>query len=485
MTTPKAPLPILLAILVLAACHPAPQPASNAPNNAPHTLSPADEAFLDTLQTRTFGYFWETANPENGLVPDRWPRETFASVAAVGFALTAYPVGIERGWITRDEGIERVLTTLRFLWDAPQGPEPTGMAGHRGFFYHFLDMETGHRFRTVELSTIDTMLLLAGALFCQEYFSGNDALESEIRALADSLYLRVEWDWIDPDQQPLIGMGWHPESGFIPHAYRGYDEAMLLYLLALGSPTHPVEPEAWSAFTATHPWADFYGYEHVNFAPLFGHQYSHVWVDFRGIQDEYMRERGIDYFENSRRAVLGQRAYAINNPMGWRDYGEDVWGLSASDGPKDTTLVVDGDPREFWSYRARGAAATQIEDDGTLVPTATGGSIPFTPEETIRALRTMRDRYGEHLWGEYGFFDAFNPSFRVEGIELTHGYVIPDVGWFDTDYLGIDQGPILLMAENHRTGMIWEHMRRNPYLIRGLQRAGFSGGWLDAAAGAL
>jgi hypothetical protein len=449
----------------------------------PGPLPQAELAFLDTLQQRTFGYFWNTTNPVNGLVPDRWPTPSFSSVAAVGFGLTAYPVGVERGWITRDQARDRVLTTLRFLWNAPQGPQPTGIAGYRGFFYHFLDMGTGHRYQTVELSTIDTALLLGGVLFCQQYFDRADPREAEIRALADSLYLRVEWSWIDPAQAPRIGMGWHPETGFIPYAYHGYDEAMLLYLLAIGSPTHPVDPAAWAAYTSTYPWRPFYGQEHVNFAPLFGHQYSHVWIDFRGIRDEYMRGRGIDYFENSRRATIAQREYAIHNPMRWRGYGPDIWGLTASDGPVDTVMVVDGEPRRFWSYRARGAATTQIEDDGTLVPTAAGGSIPFAPEITVRALRTMRERYGDHLWGEYGFFDAFNPTFQWTDVRLTHGKVVPGVGWFDTDYLGIDQGPIVIMAENFRSELVWRYMRGSPHVIRGLRRAGFSGGWLDAAGG--
>jgi hypothetical protein len=469
-------LPSWLLVLVVAlvtAC-------GGAPATAPSPVG-TDDAFLDTLQHRTFGFFWETTNPANGLVLDRWPTPSFSSVAAVGFGLTAYPVGIERGYITREQGIERVLTTLRFLWNAPQGSQPAGVTGYRGFFYHFLDVQTGHRFERVELSTIDTALMLGGALFCQEYFNRDDPREAEIRALADSLYLRVEWNWIDPQQKPRMGMGWHPETGFIPYAYHGYDEAMLLYILAIGSPTHPIQPAAWTAFTSTYPWREFYGQEHVNFAPLFGHQYSHVWIDFRGIQDEYMRGRGIDYFENSRRATLSQREYAIHNPMGWRGYGADIWGLTASDGPIDTVLVVNGQPRQFWSYRARGAAATQIEDDGTIVPTAAGGSIPFAPEITIPALKAMRRQYGQHLWGQYGFLDAFNPTFQWTDLRLTHGRVVPGVGWFDTDYLGIDQGPILIMAENHRSELVWRHMRRNPHLIRGLRRAGFSGGWLDAA----
>lgn len=189
---------------------------------------------------------------------------------------------------------------------------------------------------------------------------------------------------------------------------------------------------------------------------------------------------GIDYFENSRRATLAQREYAIANPNGWRDYGPDIWGLTASDGPIDGEFEVDGRTRRFFTYAARGASFTEIRDDGTIAPTAAGGSVPFAPEETIAALRAIRERYGEHLWGEYGFLDSFNPTFRLD-VPLRHGRVVPDVGWFDGDYIGIDQGPIVLMIENHRTELIWRVMRRSPYIVEGLRRAGFTGGWLDAA----
>lgn len=439
--------------------------------------TPRQEAFLDTLQERTFRYFWETANPRNGLVPDRWPSPSFSSVAAVGFALTAYPVGVERGWISRGEAADRTLTTLRFFWNAPQGPEPSGTTGYHGLFYHFLDMETGHRFQQVELSTIDTGLLMCGVLAAAAYFDEGDPREAEIRALADSLYRRVDWAWAATPRPPLISMGWHPESGFIPHDYRGYSEAMFLYLLAIGSPTHPVSPDAWRAFTSSYVWMDFQGYPQVNFPPLFGHQYTHVWVDFREIRDEYMRGRGIDYFENSRRATLAQRAYAIANPMGWKGYGPDLWGLTASDGPIDAVITIDGREREFWSYRARGVAADHVEDDGTLVPTAAGGSIPFAPEVTIPALMAMRAQYVDHLFQKYGFLDAFNPTL-TEPRRLQHGTIVPGVGWFDGDYLGIDQGPIVLMIENYRTGLVWRLMRDNEHLVRGLCRSGFTGGWL-------
>lgn len=440
--------------------------------------SPDGEAFLDLVQARTFEYFWDETNPANGLTQDRAPNRTFASIAAVGFALTAYPIGVERGYITRAEAAERTLTTLRFFREAPQGPEPVGTTGYRGFFYHFLDVETGHRFETNELSTIDTSLLLGGVIVAQQYFDGEDAREVAIRSYADSIYHRVEWTWIRP-RAPRIAMAWYPESGFGTADWRGYDEAMILYILALGTPTYAVEPGVWDAWTSTYQWGTFHGSEpHVGFGPLFGHQYSHVWIDFRGIQDEYIRGRGIDYFENSRRATLAQRAYAIANPGEWDGYGPDIWGLTASDGPVNATLVIDGRERRFHTYWARGASFTGVTDDGTLVPTAAGGSVPFAPEVTIPALRAMYERFGDHVFREYGFIDAFNPTLRTP-IETQHGRVVPGVGWFDDDYLGIDQGPILIMIENHRTGMIWDLVRRSPYIVRGLCRAGFRGGWLD------
>ncbi len=238
-------------------------------------------------------------------------------MAAVGFGLAAYPIGAERGWVTREEARESVLTTLRFLRNAPSGEAAAGVTGTRGFFYHFLDMETGQRFETIELSTVDTALCLAGALFCQSYFDGQNPAEAEVRAVADELFRRADWAWAATPRPPRISMGWTPEKGFHTYDWKGYNEAMIVYVLALGSPTHPVGEEAWPAYTSTYRWETFQGQTFVNFAPLFGHQYSHVFLDLEGIRDAYMREKGIDYFENSRRATLAQRAYAIANPGGF------------------------------------------------------------------------------------------------------------------------------------------------------------------------
>jgi hypothetical protein len=276
-------------------------------------LAPNQTAFLDSLEERTFRWFWDTTPANNGLTPDRWPTHTFSSVAAVGFALTAYPIGIERGWVTREQGIERTLTTLRFLWNARQDTSARGATGHRGFFYHFLYMENGERFKDVELSTIDTGLLFAGALFCQSYFDRKTAGEDSIRALAERLYARADWRWFQP-QPPSISLGWSPEEGFLPYNWRGYNETMIMMILALGSPTHPVDPSAWSIWTSGYKWGTFQGQQHLGFAPLFGHQYSHVWIDFRGIRDSTMRAHDLDYYENSRRATLAQRALCDREP---------------------------------------------------------------------------------------------------------------------------------------------------------------------------
>ena len=413
------------------------------------------EALLDDVERRSFHYFWDLADPHTLLVPDRAPTPSFSSIAAVGFGLTAYGIGAERGYVTRAEAAARTLATLRSLLAMKQGPEPRGVSGYHGFFYHFLDMQTAERFKTVELSTIDTALLVAGVLFAQSYF--DRAEEKPIRDAAEQLYERVEWTWEQP-RAPAISMGWTPEQGFHTYDWRGYNEAMIVIILALGSPTHPVDASAWSEYHKTDRRGTFYGQDHVLFAPLFGHQYSHVWIDFRGIRDR----SGIDWFENSRRASLTQHAYAVDNPGRWRDYDDKIWGLSACDGPMDATVTIDGRARTFHTYTARGATAGDIRDDGTIAPTAAASSIVFTPEISIPAIREMTTRYGATLYSTYGFLDAFNPTLQ----------------WFDADYLGIDEGPIVAMIENYRSGLVWKTMRRNEHVIRGLKRAGFTGGWL-------
>jgi hypothetical protein len=256
-----------------------------------------------------------------------------------------------------------------------------------------------------------------------------------------------------------------------------------VYLLALGAPEHPVAPEAWKAWSRRYgdSWGTLFGFEHLTFAPLFGHQYSHTWYDFRGVQDEFMREHKLDYFENSRRATLAQRAYAVANPMGWHGYGENAWGFTACDGPANTARLYLGESRRFRGYSARGISMERFVDDGTIAPTAAGGSLAFAPEITIPALQEMHEKLGALIYGRYGFLDSFNLSFHYDG-RLAYGHRVADFGWVDNDYLGIDQGPIIAMIENHRSDLIWRTMRGNSAIRLGLERAGFTGGWLSEGA---
>lgn len=433
---------------------------------------------IDDIQKLAFRYFWEVTDAKTGMSPDRWPTPSFVSIAAVGFALTAYPIGVTHGWISRDEARERTLTTLQFLAAAPMGDKRTQVSGNHGFFYHFLGSTKGYRFALSELSTIDTALLMAGVLFAQSWF--DDPLhpdEIKIRDLAERLYRAVEWTWITP-RAPFVSMGWHPESGFIRSDWEIYNEGMILYILGMGSPTFPLRDDTWNVWSTQFEtsWSSRWGDPHLHFAPMFGHQYSHVWVDFRDIRDRYIAGKGIDYFENSRRATYAQRNYAMENPGGWAGYGADCWGLTACDGPGDFKMVLAGKEREFYSYSARGPGE---RDDGTLAPTALIGSLPFAPEIVEPTIQAMYFRYGEQLYDKYGFLDSFNPTIvRRPAQPFRHGEFRLGVGWVDKDYLGIDQGPIVAMIENYRSGLVWNTMKKNPHIKRGLQRAGFTGGWL-------
>jgi hypothetical protein len=308
---------------------------------------------------------------------------------------------------------------------------------------------------------------MAGILSCQTFFDGDAQDEREIRSVADSLYRAVEWDWA-MNGRKTMSMGWHPERGFLDASWRGYNEGMLLYIMAIASPTHGIPAESWSAWTSTYQWANYFDQEHVNFGPLFGHQYSHMYIDFRGIKDSYMRQKGIDYFENSRRATIANRNYCISNPGGYSGYSESVWGLTACDGPGNQN---NANPNvSFDGYSARGAGQYYTRDDGTIAPTAAGGSIPFAPEICVGALKTMYAQYKDSVYGEYGFRDAFNTS-----IHNKNG----TIGWFDKDYIGIDQGPIIVQIENYETEFVWDLMKRNSYIVDGLRKCGFKGGWLD------
>ena len=439
-------------------------------------------ALFDDIEERTFRWFWDTGNPANGLVPDTWPDPAFSSIAAVGFALTAYPVGATRGWITRAAARARTLATLRFFDRAPQGEDGEQVAGHRGFFYHFLHMDSGLRFRDVELSSVDSTMLFLGMLFAAEYYDQDDPREREIGRLARAIYARADWEWFRRGK-PAISMGWHPGQGFLDRSWDGYNEGMMVNLLALGSPTHAVGADIWDAWCASYPqcWRGSGDTRRLAFAPMFGHQYSQMWIDFRGIRDAAMRAAGLDYFENSRRATWAQRRYAIRNPMGWAGYAKDVWGLTACIGPADVRHDVNGTRRDFRSYSARGPIdEPDGYDDGTIAPTAAIGSLAFAPEIVVPATLAMHRQFGARLYGKYGFYDAFNPSFRWGDQPVQRGAVDPVRGWVSQNYLGIDQGPILGAIANAKDAFIWRVMRRSAPIRRGLQRAGFTGGWLVA-----
>ncbi|QHI96399.1 Tat pathway signal protein [Aristophania vespae] len=454
---------------------------TQAPENTPQakktnfssikTLNKHDKAFLNDLEQRTFKWFWDNANPKNGLVPDRAPLPNgAASIAGVGFGLTAYGIGVHRGYITREQAVERTLTTMRFLANLPQNDMASGAAGYKGFYYHFLDPNTGLRMADwSELSSVDTALLMGGVLFSQSFYDRNTPQEKEIRSIAERLYRRIDWQWMR-NNGPWLSMGWYPPNRFIPVDWKGYNEGLIIYLLAIASPTHPIPPDTWKNWTKTYDkqWGKFQGHTFLNFAPLFGHQYSESWVDFRGIKDGFNRSHGTDYFKNSREAVYAQRDYAKSNPGKFEDYGKDIWGLTASDGPGDVYQDDKGQKRHFLAYSARGAGKDYVLDDGTIAPTAAGGSVAIAPEIAFPALKAMRNKFGDKIYNQYGFLDAFNPTFKTK-----------DGIWVDGQQLSIDQGPILLMIENYRSQFVWNVMKKNPVIRQGLKKAGFTGGWLN------
>lgn len=428
-------------------------------------VAQSDSDLLGIFQQRSFDYFLHEVSAKNGLVADRNRPGYPASIAATGLALSAYPIGILREYLTRDDARQRTLATLRFFWNSHQGPEPSA-TGYRGFYYDFLDMETGRRTWNCELSTVDTALLMAGVLAAGAFFDGESEEEEEIRILSDRLYRRVDWRWALNGGATLTH-GWKPGRGFLPYRWEGYDEALILYVLALGSPTHAIEPESYQAWSSTYRWKTIYGYEYVYAGPLFIHQLSHLWIDFRRIRDAFMREKASDYFENSRQATYVQREYAIRNPRGFHGYDENCWGVTASDGPGKRRETIDGVTRRFYAYRARGVPFGP--DDGTISPWAALTSLPFAPEIVLPVLRHFHALDLEDD-NPYGFTASFNPSI--------HSSIGDKFGWISKDHIGINQGPIALMIENHRSDFLWSLMRNSPYLVTGLRNAGFSGGWL-------
>lgn len=387
-----------------------------------------DEAFLDELERSACLFFVEQGSQNTGQIRDRArsdlagapDRRQMASIASTGFGLTALCIADKRGYLPHAQIVERVRTTLD--WHLNNMPEV------HGFFYHFTHVETGERWARCELSSIDTSILLCGALTAKAYFD-----DEKIQSMARQIYERVDWPWL-LNGGKSFSMGWKPETGFIHSCWNHYCELMMIYLLAIGSPTHPIQPEFWNAFTR--PVVHYAGYDYISAGdPLFTHQFSHAWFDFRNRRDAYA-----DYFENSVIATRAHKAFCLAHPE-W--YSADYWGVSASD-------YVGG-------YIEWGGPPTLGPVDGTVVPCAAAGSLPFLPKDCLAVLRAMRTKWGQRAWGRYGFVDAFHPA----------------ANWYDSDVIGIDQGISILMAENLRTGFVWDLFMRNPESVRAMQLAGF------------
>jgi hypothetical protein len=397
--------------------------------------SVAAQSFIDDLQQRSFRYFWEQADPQTGLVPDRArmdgsaldaSHQNVASIAATGFGLTSLCIAADRGWVSKAEALERTRNTLRFF--------ERRAFQQRGWFYHWLDAKTGERRWNSEVSSIDTALLLAGVLTVRQCFRN----DREIVQSATRIYNRVDFRWMLNGHPLLLSHGWKPESGFLRARWDTYSEDTILYVLAIGSPTHPISPASWYAL-----WRDRYRYEgHSYFTtigvPLFMHQYAHAWIDYSNRRET--RGDRIDYFQNSVAATLAHRAFCVNLSHDFPAFGPDVWGITASDSAK--------------GYLAWGGPPRDPDIDGTVVPSAAGGSLMFTPELSTRALVTMHSKYGAKIYGRYGFVDAFNPM----------------TGWTDTDVIGINAGIILLSAENMRTGNIWRWFMQNTEIPQALDK---------------
>jgi hypothetical protein len=391
-------------------------------------LFQVDEAFLEEVENANFRYFWEQGNESTGLVRDRCNANSpepgdLGSLAATGFGLTALCIGDSRGYVSHAEARGRALNAMRFLWEK--------MPTHRGFFYHWANVNTGDRLWDSEVSSIDTSILLCGVLTCREYFQ-----HSEISALASEIFNRVDWTWLSEDTR-ILPHGWTPEGGFLQYRWDNYSEMMMMYLLGLGSFSHPLPAETWTAWKRI--TFEYDGIQYIgSFAPLFVHQYSQAWFDFRNKRDQYA-----DYFRNSILATDVHRRFCMDLASQFPDYTEDLWGITASDSAK--------------GYVAWGGPPATGPIDGSIVPCAAGGSLPFLPQATVSVLKTIKNHYGQRAWTRYGFVDAFNP--------LT--------GWYDIDVIGINTGITMLMAENARTGFVWDTFMRNPEAQRGMERAGF------------
>lgn len=427
----------------------------------PTIIDSSDEALLDRLQRAAFDYFSAYSNADNGLVADTSRSTSPCSIAVVGFGLSCYPIAVERGWIRRDLAVDRVLNTLKFFAESEQSVQPEA-TGYRGFYYHFLSMHTGRRAWRCEVSLIDTALLLAGILTAAQYFDapGNEA---RLRRLAHDLYERVDWTWA-LNNGDTLAQGWTPETGFLHYGWEGYNEATLLYVLGIASPTHPLPPASFAHWTFTYQWENLLGIDTLYSGPLFTHLFSHAWLDFRGIRDAFMRQVGSDYFENTRSAVAIQREYAARNPRGFAAYSRHLWGITAGDGPTNSQKALMPRDRRYFGYMARGAPYGP--DDGTLAPWAMLATVAFAPEAALHGTRQLLAQYPAVCTHDR-FVSGVNPSYRSNG----------DI-WLSEGWYGLDQGLLVMMIENYRSGLVWDLMRESALFQTGLRRAGFAGGWL-------
>jgi hypothetical protein len=424
---------------------------------------------LRALQRHGFDYFLKYHNPENGLVADQTRPGSPASIAVVGFALSCYPIAVENGWMSRAQARELSLAALRFFCECPQSTARDA-TGHRGFFYHFLDMKTGERTWKCELSTMDTALLLYGVLVAAEYFDRDTAEETEVRERAELLIAGADWDWATHDAE-RVALAWKPErirqsGGFLKARWGGYNESLLLILLALGSPQNSLVKHHYDVWCESYQWRTVYGVEYLYAGPLFIHQFPHLWLDLREIRDAFMQSKNCDYFQNSQRATSIQQEYCRRNPHGFMGYNQNNWGLTASEGPGKCTKVVAGRRRQFWGYRARGVPFGP--DDGTLSPWAVIASLPFAPDAVLRSLSYIEKTYPAMI-NKFGLHCSFNPTFGGDS----------NAGWITPEYFALDQGPIILAIENYLSGFTWKLLRNNKIIQRGLRQAGFCGGWLE------
>jgi hypothetical protein len=422
----------------------------------------SDDALIERLQRAAFSYLTQFANPENGLVADTSRSGSPCSIAVVGFALSCYPAAVENGWLSRADAVSRTLKTLRFFSQSSQANRPDA-TGYKGFYYHFLDMQTGQRVWQCELSLVDTALLIAGIITAASYFDGGGD-EVEIRALADALYRRVDWHWAQYGTQ-TVSQGWKPECGFLHYGWEGYNEATILYVLGLGSPTFPLTPSGYESWGLTYQWENLVDNNVLYSGPLFTHLFSHAWIDFRGIRDAFMREKRSDYFENTKGTIAVHREYSERNPNDFKGYSRNFWGVTAGDGPSEQELRLDGRDQRFFGYMSRGVPYGP--DDGTIAPWAMLATLPFDADAALAGTRHLLEAYPQ-VCIEDRFSSGFNPTLPMDG-----------KGWLSEGWYGLDQGLLVMMIENHRSGLIWEVFRKSPYVQAGLRRAGFEGGWLQ------